>query len=66
MMTAILFLINVIILLSLPFKKESEIKDVLMAMWSELKNGHQIYVISPLIEDDNDTELNDIKTLENM
>ena len=46
-------------------KKESEIKDVLMAMWSELKNGHQIYVISPLIEDDNDTELNDIKTLEN-
>ena len=46
-------------------KKESEIKDVLKAMWEELKKGHQIYVISPLIEDENDTELNDIKTLQN-
>ena len=34
-------------------------------MWEELKSGHQIYVISPLIEDENDTELNDIKTLQN-
>ena len=34
-------------------------------MWEELKKGHQIYVISPLIEDENDTELNDIKTLQN-
>ena len=46
-------------------KKESDIKDVLIAMWEELKSGHQIYVISPLIEDENDTELNDIKTLQN-
>jgi ATP-dependent DNA helicase RecG len=44
-------------------KKESEIKDVLENMWNELKNGHQIYVVAPLIEDEEDSDLNDIKKL---
>ena len=42
----------------------SNIKDVLNAMWEELKSGHQIYVVAPLIEDENETNLNDIKKLE--
>ncbi len=45
-------------------KKESEIKDVLESIWTELKNGHQIYVVAPLI-DDEESELNDIKKLKN-
>ena len=44
-------------------KKESEIKDVLESIWEELKKGHQIYVVAPLIEDENGTNLNDIKKL---
>lgn len=40
--------------------KEKEIRTVLEAMYQELKAGHQIYVIAPLIEDEenmrNDTE----------
>lgn len=41
-------------------RKEKEIRDVLEAMWEQLEKGHQIYVIAPLIEDEeemrNDTE----------
>lgn len=41
-------------------RKEQEIREVLEAMYRELKAGHQIYVIAPLIEDEeemrNDTE----------
>ena len=44
-------------------KKESEIKDVLENMWNELKSGHQIYVVAPLIEDEEESDLNDIKKL---
>ena len=33
-------------------KKDSEIKDVLSLMYKELKSGHQVYVIAPLIEGD--------------
>ena len=32
-------------------KKNDEIKDVLQMMFDELKLGHQVYVIAPLIED---------------
>ena len=45
-------------------KKESDIKEVLHAMLNEIKNGHQIYVVSPLIEDEEgNSNLNDIKKL---
>ena len=44
-------------------KKESEIKDVLENIWSELKQGHQIYVVAPLIEDEEESNINDIKKL---
>jgi ATP-dependent DNA helicase RecG len=44
-------------------KKESEIKDVLENMWNELRSGHQIYVVAPLIEDEEESNLNDIKKL---
>lgn len=32
-------------------KSESEIKEVLYMMLEEIKKGHQVYVVSPLIED---------------
>jgi len=32
-------------------KKNSEIKEVLSMMYEELKKGHQVYVIAPLIEE---------------
>ncbi len=39
-------------------KRNSEIKDVLSMMYDELKNKHQVYVIAPLIEDnDGDNDL---------
>ena len=44
-------------------KKESEIKEVLENIWSELKQGHQIYVVAPLIEDEEESNINDIKKL---
>ncbi len=36
-------------------KTKDEIKDVLQSMYDELKLGHQIYVISPLIEEGENT-----------
>ena len=45
-------------------KKESEMKDVLTSMLNELKNNHQIYVISPLIEESDKIDLEDIHALE--
>ena len=36
-------------------KSKDEIKDVLQSMYDELKLGHQIYVISPLIEEGENT-----------
>ena len=44
-------------------KKEEEIKEVLETIWSELKLGHQIYVVAPLIEDEEKSNINDIKKL---
>ena len=45
-------------------KKESELKDVLVHMVEEIKDGHQIYVVAPLIEDENgESNLNDVVKL---
>ena len=47
-------------------KKNSEIKDVLTMMFEELKSKHQIYVIAPLVEE-NDSNLMSVNDLcENM
>ena len=38
-------------------KKNDEIKDVLGMMYEQLKAGHQVYVIAPLIEDSENSDL---------
>jgi len=38
-------------------KKNSEIKEVLEMMYTELKDGHQVYVIAPLIEESESSDL---------
>ncbi len=44
--------------------KNKEIKEVLSKMLEEIKANHQIYVVAPLIEDeDGNTELNDVINL---
>ncbi len=45
-------------------KKETEIKDVLYKMLDELKSGHQIYVVSPLIETNGELDLKSVFDLE--
>lgn len=45
-------------------KKESEMKDVLNSMYDELKNGHQVYVIAPLIEESDKIDLKNVFELE--
>ena len=42
--------------------KNKDIKDVLYMMLDEIKEGHQIYIVSPYIESDED-ELKDVKKL---
>lgn len=44
-------------------KKNSEIKDVLTLMYEELKQGHQIYVIAPLIEESENSDLTNVNDL---
>ena len=44
-------------------KKEKDIKEVLEHVYKELKVNNQIYVVAPLIEDEDETSLNDIKKL---
>lgn len=44
-------------------KKEKEIKDVLSLMYSELKSNHQVYVIAPLIEESDKSELKNVNEL---
>ena len=44
-------------------KKNSEIKDVLEMMYQELKNNHQIYVIAPLIEESENSDLTTVNEL---
>ena len=44
-------------------KKTSEIKEVLEIMYKELKKGHQIYVIAPLIEESENSDLTTVNEL---
>ncbi len=44
-------------------KKTSEIKEVLEMMYEELKNKHQIYVIAPLIEESENSDLTTVNEL---
>ncbi len=44
-------------------KTNKEIKDVLGMMLEELKAGHQIYVIAPLIEESEKSDLTDVNKL---
>lgn len=41
-------------------KKQSEIKDVLYKMLEEIKNEHQVYVVSPLIETNDELDLKSV------
>lgn len=44
-------------------KKNEEIKDVLEMMYDELKQNHQVYVIAPLIEDSENSDLTTVNKL---
>ena len=44
-------------------KKNSEIKEVLGLMLEQIKLGHQIYVVSPLVEDDESLNLTSVNLL---
>ena len=44
-------------------KKENELKSVLNDIYEELKNGHQIYVVAPLIDEAEEDDLNSVNTL---
>lgn len=45
-------------------KKDTEIKEVLRLMYKELKNNHQVYVIAPLIETNEETNMENVYELE--
>lgn len=45
--------------------KNKDIKDVLFMMLDEIKKRHQIYVVAPLIEDENETGMETVKELKN-
>lgn len=45
-------------------KSSNQIKEVLNLMYEELKNNHQVYVISPLIEDNDKLDLENVYKLE--
>ena len=45
-------------------KKNKDIKDVLYMMLDEIKKGHQIYVVAPLVEESEKIELEDTYKLE--
>ncbi len=44
-------------------KNNKEIKDVLSLMYEEIKKGHQIYVIAPLIEESDKIDLENVNEL---
>lgn len=44
-------------------KKESEIKEVLSAILEEIKKGHQVYIVSPLVEQNEDLDLKSVEFL---
>ena len=46
-------------------KTDHEIKEVLTLMYNEIKNNHQIYVIAPLIEESENSDLENINQLFN-
>lgn len=45
-------------------KKETEIKEVLEAMYKELRENHQVYVVAPLIEESDKSDLENTTSLE--
>jgi len=45
-------------------KHESEMKEVLESIYAELKKGHQAYVIAPLIEESDKSDLKNVFELE--
>lgn len=45
-------------------KKDTEIKEVLELMYKELKNNHQLYVIAPLIESNDESDMENVYELE--
>lgn len=45
-------------------KSEKDIKDVLTSMYNELKEGHQVYVIAPLVEESDKVDFNNVYELE--
>ena len=44
-------------------KNESELKEVLTAIYDEIKLGHQIYVVAPMIEETDNEELKNVNQL---
>ena len=44
-------------------KSDNEIKDVLTLMYEQIKNKHQIYVIAPLIEESDKSDLENVNEL---
>lgn len=44
-------------------KKVSELKDVLTGIYSSLKNNNQVYVIAPMIEEDDSTDYTNVYDL---
>lgn len=45
-------------------KNNNEIRDVLELMYKELKNNHQVYVIAPLIENSDESNMENVYELE--
>ena len=43
--------------------KEKDLKECLNIMLEEVKKGHQIYVVSPLVEENEETDLYDVEKL---
>lgn len=44
-------------------KKEEELKEVLMVVLEEIKKGHQIYVVAPIIEESDNEDMKDVNKL---
>lgn len=44
-------------------KSNAEMREVLDAMYEELQNGHQVYVIAPLIEESDNSDLTTVNEL---
>lgn len=44
-------------------KKETEIKDVLNAILNEIKKGHQVYIVSPLVEQNDTLDLSSVNII---